>query len=261
MTALRMGADRVMLISLEQQTGLPAFREAQDDAAAEGIEFLCGWGPKRLQTDNGRVTGVELEGCSRVFDDQGCFDPKFDACRLKTVACDYVIYAIGQDRDASLLKEQPGLLDGDLIKHNPVTLQSPDSAVFYAGDFLNGPSSVVNAMASGREAAISIDRLFRGELLEYERSYAGPFETGFDIDPSRASDHKRVPSPRHRASRKGDFTELESPFDREAAAKEAARCYSCGQPFGKFKTCWFCLPCEVECPHDALYVEIPYLLR
>jgi formate dehydrogenase major subunit len=36
---------------------------------------------------------------------------------------------------------------------------------------------------------------------------------------------------------------------------------SCGQPFGKYRTCWFCLPCEVDCPHEALWVEVPYLLR
>jgi NADPH-dependent glutamate synthase beta subunit-like oxidoreductase len=51
------------------------------------------------------------------------------------------------------------------------------------------------------------------------------------------------------------------PFTEESARREAERCYSCGEPFGKYRTCWFCLPCEVECPHDALWVEIPYLLR
>ena len=60
---------------------------------------------------------------------------------------------------------------------------------------------------------------------------------------------------------RGDFAPIEIALDAKEAVKEAGRCYSCGQPFGKYRTCWFCLPCEVECPNDALWVEIPYLLR
>lgn len=48
---------------------------------------------------------------------------------------------------------------------------------------------------------------------------------------------------------------------KETARKEAVRCYSCGEPFGKYRHCRFCLPCEVDCPHEALWVEAPYLLR
>ena len=65
----------------------------------------------------------------------------------------------------------------------------------------------------------------------------------------------------HTFSGKSDFSEIEQPFNDEQARAEAGRCYSCGKPFGKYRTCWFCLPCEVECPTDALWVEIPYLLR
>jgi len=60
---------------------------------------------------------------------------------------------------------------------------------------------------------------------------------------------------------KGDFEELEQCIDEDIARQEAKRCCSCGEPFGKYKTCWFCLPCEAECPESALWVEIPYLLR
>jgi formate dehydrogenase major subunit len=49
-------------------------------------------------------------------------------------------------------------------------------------------------------------------------------------------------------------------YSREEALAEAERCLDCGIPFG-IRTCWFCLPCEIECPEEALYVEIPYLLR
>jgi formate dehydrogenase major subunit len=64
-----------------------------------------------------------------------------------------------------------------------------------------------------------------------------------------------------RCEGKGDFGETEAAFDTDSARAEASRCMSCGAPFGRYRTCWFCLPCEIECPRKAIDVEIPYLLR
>jgi formate dehydrogenase major subunit len=120
---------------------------------------------------------------------------------------------------------------------------------------------VVEAMAGGRIAAESVDRYLRGEHLSYGRNYPGPIESEFEIDTARASDLGRIEIPLRHYDGKGDFGEIAGPIDRDMAQAEASRCYSCGGPFGKFRTCWFCLPCEVECPEDALRVDIPYLLR
>lgn len=261
MTALRMGADHVNLVSLESPDDLPAFAEAIEDARNEGIEFLCGWGPKHLDRKDGRLIGIELERCLSVFDQNGCFNPSFDSCELKVLASDFIIEAIGQTKDLSCLQGREDLFDQETLKADRLTRQSPAAKVFFAGDFLRGPSSVVDAMADGKEAAVSIDRLLGGEPLAYGRNYRGPFETEFEIDTATGSGDRRVSQGRHRAAGKGDFTELEKALEPADALREAARCYSCGQPFGKFRTCWFCLPCEVECPNDALWVEIPYLLR
>ena len=259
MTALRMGAEHVNLVSLEQVDGLPAFEEAIQDARNEGVEFLCGWGPTYVHRKNGRLTGIELQICLSVFDQNGCFNPYFDSCELKVLASDFIIEAIGQTKDMGCLDGKEDLLVQGNLMVDPVTFQSKATKIFFAGDFLSGPTSVVAAMASGKEAAVSIDLLFSGEPVGYGRHYQGPFDTEFEIDTTKGSDEQRVCPERHRVSGKDDFTELESAFDSESAAREATRCYSCGQPFGKFRTCWFCLPCEVDCPHQALWVEIPYL--
>lgn len=47
----------------------------------------------------------------------------------------------------------------------------------------------------------------------------------------------------------------------EEAQKEAARCMACGRAFEANRTCWFCLPCEIDCPEEALTVRMPYLVR
>jgi len=146
-------------------------------------------------------------------------------------------------------------------KPDPQTLTTSDEKVLVAGDFASGPTSVVEAMASGRVAAESAHRYLCGEHLKFGRGYAGPVELEFEIDASKASDLGRIrPSP-SRCKGKGDFREVFGSISRKQAMDEASRCYSCGGPFGRYRTCWFCLPCEVECPEDALRVEIPYLLR
>lgn len=153
------------------------------------------------------------------------------------------------------------ILPEELRKADPLTGQTSRDSVFLAGDCLSGPGSVIQAMASGREAAISVDRFLRGEHLTFNRRYAGPVVTDFAIDTSGAVDRSRREPRQSPARGKGRFEEIELTYTSEEARQEAERCYSCGTPFGRYRTCWFCLPCEVVCPEEALWVEIPYLLR
>ena len=259
-TAIRLGADSVTVVTLEAEGDLPAFDHAIEEAQAEGITFECGWGPLRFIEQNGRVSGVELNRCLSVFNQAGVFEPSFDACQIATLAADTVILAIGQSRDLSGLNGQP-MAESGVLKADPLTLQTSVENIFAAGDLISGPSSVVDAMAAGRRAAESVDRFLKGEHLSYGRAYPGPVETDFDIDTSRGSKAERVAPPIHVFSGTGDFREIEGCLDDIAARQEASRCYSCGKPFGKYRTCWFCLPCEVECPQQALWVEVPYLAR
>ena len=222
-------------------------------AESEGVQLEGSWGPARILTKEGKVCGVELKRCLAVFDSLGRFAPRFDECALKTAPADTVVIAIGQERDPAVPKLVSPI--------DPVTLQTGTGKVFLAGDAKGGPSTIVEAMASGRRAAESVHRLFTGQHLTYGRAYAGPVETEFEIDTSRGSDSERTRPAWRKFTGKGDFKEVEQTLSAEQARTEAGRCYSCGAPFGKYRTCWFCLPCEVECPQDALWVQIPYLLR
>ena len=259
-TALRLGAKKVTMVPLEPQGELPAYPWALQGAIAEGVTLECGWGPAKLLSQDGVLNGIEFQSCLQVFDESGAFKPDFDACERMFLEADSLIVAIGQTADSTIM-EMIGLDPTKATQIDPLTLQSPDEMIFLAGDVVGGPSSVVEAMAQGRRAAESVDRFLKGEPLRYGRDYAGPVETEFQIDTSGAADFRRAEIPTRPFQGEGDLGELEQSFDTETARKEASRCYSCGQPFGKYRTCWFCLPCEVECPHDALWVEIPYILR
>jgi NADPH-dependent glutamate synthase beta subunit-like oxidoreductase len=256
-TALRLGAQDVTMVCLESDEEVPAFPWAIESARSEGVKMQCSWGPLTFSSQDGAVSGVEFQRCLQVFDARGVFQPMFDNCELLPLDADTVIVAIGQVSDANFL-ENAGLNPETV---DSLTLQAADEMIFMAGDVISGPGSVVEAMAKGRQAAESVNRFLNGEHMRYGRKYAGPIETEFEIDTAGADSAYRLAIAQHQFGGTGDFAELEQGLDPEIARREAARCLSCGQPFGKYRNCWFCLPCEVDCPHEALWVEVPYLLR
>jgi NADPH-dependent glutamate synthase beta subunit-like oxidoreductase len=259
-TALRLGAEDVTMVTLESDDDLPAFEWAVKSAVSEGVKIECSWGNPTFTSSNGKLIGIDFQHCVQVFDACGLFEPQFDDCRLNHIEADSVIVAIGQKPDLAFL-DTAGLIQDGSAAVDPITLQSQDEAIFIAGDVESGPSSVIDAMAKGRTAAESVDRFLKGEHLRYGRTYAGPIETDFLIDTEGSVQIGRATIKEHKCEGKGDFKEIEKGLDSETARQEASRCYSCGQPFGKYRNCWFCLPCEVDCPDEALWVEIPYLLR
>jgi len=259
-TALRLGAKDVRMVCLERREEMPAFAWELEGALREGITVECSWGPLRFNKKDGRVSGVEFQICVKVFNDKGVFDPAFDQCQTIRYDAGTVIVAVGQETGHPLV-EGPGMVKGGLVAADSVTLQTAAEGLFAAGDAVSGPSSVVEAMAQGRQAAVSVNRMLSGAPMRYGRAYEGPYIRDFPIDISGAVQRERVAIPALGAGAEGDFRELEATLDDEAARREAERCYSCGVPVGHYRTCWFCLPCEVVCPTEALWVEIPYLLR
>jgi NADPH-dependent glutamate synthase beta subunit-like oxidoreductase len=259
-TALRLGATDVKMVCLESELEMPAFPWALDGARDEGVVILNSLGPLRFISENGRLKAVEFVRCISVFDGSGSFNPSFDACHTETMDADTLIIAAGQTPVTKPF-EYLGIIMAGRIMHDAKTLETPEEGLFCAGDAANGPTSVVEAMASGRVAAESVHRYLMGEHMLYGRGYRGPVETEFEIETGSDIRRDRVSIPARKYTGKLDFAEVETCLDEESARKEAGRCFSCGQAFGEYRTCWFCLPCEIECPHKALRVEIPYLLR
>jgi NADPH-dependent glutamate synthase beta subunit-like oxidoreductase len=172
--------------------------------------------------------------------------------------CDTVIVAIGQKTHSGLV--DPSWVSLGAIRCDPTTLRIAESKVFVAGDFVKGPKTLVEAMGQGKEAALCIERLLKGQDLYYERGNGKPLEVQFEPDWSQALKRSRTVMPTLAVARRKGFEEVARGFSRDEAIAEAERCLNCGVPFG-LRTCWFCLPCEIECPEEALYVEVPYLLR
>ncbi len=150
LTALRVGAKNVRVVCLEGREEMPAHEEAVKTAMDEGVDLIVSWGPKRVVGDRKRVKGIELVRCLSVFDDAGRFKPSFDEKTTQFMEADTVIFAVGESTDLSTL---PGEMktNNNHIVVDPVTLETNLPGVFAAGVAVNGPGSVVEAIASTTE--------------------------------------------------------------------------------------------------------------
>jgi NADPH-dependent glutamate synthase beta subunit-like oxidoreductase len=263
LTCRLLGSEEVRVVSLEDRHEMPAFPIEVEAASELGVTFEHRWGPRRFRRNSdGRVL-VQLSRCLSLVDLEGRFDPRLEeACGLE-LKTDTVLLAVGQEPQsgglpAELLHPATGLLDVD-----PLTLQCLSRPkVFACGDCSTGPKSVVEAMASGREAALSADRLLRGDGLRWGRGFwSGSNLREFESDRDRA-----VGGPRGRLEKLGAAertlsAEVERVLTPDQAKREAERCLSCGRAAEINRTCWYCLPCEIECPTQALEVRMPYLVR
>ncbi len=258
-TAYRLGAEEVRIVCLEKREEMPVFIDELKDAIEEGIIIENGWGPDCFEIENNLVSGIHLKHCISVFDDKGVFQPIYEGDEKRYFPIDTVILAIGQESDTTFQNSVKNEID--FSKVDPVTLQIDSSKVFAAGDIVTGPKTVIDAMAQGRKAAESINLFLKGQPMIYGRFNADGFETDFSIDISKAESLPRVVPLKISVNSRRSFEEIEKTITKEQAINESARCLSCGEPHGKFRNCWQCLACEVECPEEALYVEVPYLMK
>jgi len=259
-TAYRLGAEEVRVVCLENSQNMPAYKWEVADALEEGIIIEYGWGPKQFIIDDGQVKGVEFRRCCSVFDKDGRFAPQFSEGESQVFLADTVVVAVGQEMDPELNLGSIEVKNGFVVT-DAVTKQTSLTNVFAAGDITVGPKSVADAMAQGREAAVSVERYLQNIPLEFDRDPLASCDLDFDVDLSKAEAIPRVSAAKPVGKERAGFEELEKGITKEQALMEARRCLSCGEPYGKFRTCWSCLPCEVECPQEALYVKIPYLMR
>jgi NADPH-dependent glutamate synthase beta subunit-like oxidoreductase len=237
LTALRLGAKKVALACLESRDEMPANPWEVEQALQEGVEMLYSWGPSKVFENDGKVAGLELVRCTSVFDQEGRFCPYFDDSKT-TVATDQVIVAVGQAsetafcQDFCFLDDQRSLpVEKGLIKIDRETQETQMKGVFAGGDAANGPATVIEAIAAGRRAAVSIDKYLGGDgTLECAmrnvecgngQSYEGKRESGF-------AELKRVAVPTlPLAERHAGFSEVELCLTDEAVKQETHRCLQC----------------------------------
>ena len=269
MTASRLGADRVDLVSLEGEEEMPAHAREMEDAREEGIFFHHGWGPGRITGRGGRVSGVEFVKCVSLFDGTGKFNPSYDVSRTFSMEAHMVIVAIGQAPDIPFLKEN-GLfeyMEGHLAV-DARTMETSVPGIFAGGDLVVTGGSVAGAIASGKLAALAIHMRSQGREVDetmarlrlgsgtsfsmnalfHEREGWDPGKVVMfeDLEPMFLDVRKPIESPRLTPeSRRGNFREIDLSMNRDEAVRAAERCFFCG-------TCTECDRCFIYCPEISI---------
>ncbi len=262
-TAVRTGATKTFMFCLESRETMPALEEEVEEAMSEDIEINNSWGPKRIITENGHVIGVEFKKCVSTIDENGRFNPKYDENNTIKINADNVLLSIGQSINYG------NLLDGskielnrnNTIKADPVTYQTGESDVFAGGDVYTGPRFAIDAIAAGKQGAISIHRfvqpgqnlLFGRDRREYHALDKQNLDLGgYDSIPRQKAGH--IDGPKSKET----FNDLRATFTEDQVKKETERCLSCGATVVDEFSCVGCGACTMKCKFDAISLVRKY---
>jgi heterodisulfide reductase subunit A-like polyferredoxin len=244
-TALRRGAEKVSVLYRRSRDEMPAFSAEVKEAEREGIEFQFLVSPKRILGENGQVIALE---CIRMElgepDETGRRRPiPIDGSEF-IINIDTVIPAIGEAPDLSFLPEGGKITKRQTIDCEPVTLETCWPGIFAGGDVVSGPATVVDAIAAGKRAAVSIDRYLRGQDLRVGREKEVRLVE--EVSKEGVETRARQAMPLLPVEKRiGSFGEVETGFTEEMALQEAERCLNCGG-------CSECLECNKVCEPKAL---------
>lgn len=258
-TSQRCGALEVSMYCLESRDTMPASEEEIAEASEEGIQIHCGFGPKEILTENGRVTGIVLKKCLSVLDESGRFHPVYDEEDTITLACSHVFLSIGQSiLWGDLLKDTKVELGrGQTVLADPLTFQTAEPDIFAGGDVFTGPKFAIDAIAAGKEGAVSIHRFVqphssmtigrnRRQFIELDKDniLVESYDNGSRQLPDRDTsiDHKK------------SFRDASLPFTEEQVKAETARCLSCGASVVDENKCIGCGLCTTKCEFDAIHL-------
>ncbi len=237
--AKRLGTD-VTLLYRRTQKEMPALQHEQDETIEEGVTFRYLSAPLAVISDDSgkakylRVQQMELG----EPDDSGRRRPVPVEGSEENLAFDLIISAIGQDTDLSCLDgttDKPELTRWKTFIYDEKNMTTPIAGVFSAGDCAFGPNTVVQALAEGRTAALSIDMYLNGADIHYREEYAisrgRKAELSQDDFAPRFSQKRRETEevfPAEKRLSNGGYAAINLKLEEAQTIAEASRCIECG---------------------------------
>ena len=258
-SAVRLGADETYVLYRRSEAELPADPEEVKEAMEEGVQFRFLTAPVEILGADGKVTGIRVERMTLGEPDEKGRRKPVGTGEFETLAVDSVIGAIGQTVDwgsldtGALVTTKKGTAEADAL-----TYQTAQPDIFVGGDCATGPKYTIDAIATGREGAVSIHRFVnKGQTLTIHRNTREFKELNKDDivlptekikKPARAAvaiDSKKV---RTMQDDRVTFTE-------EQIRSEASRCLSCGRSVVDPNKCIGCGICTTKCEFDAIHLK------
>ena len=255
---------KISMFCLETREKMPASNEEIEEALEEGIKLNCGWGPKEVLEENGHVSGVVFKKCTRVFDAQGRFSPEYDENDTVTIPCRHVIFSVGQAIDWGHMLDNlhVELRPNGGALANKLTYQTSEPDIFVGGDVYTGPKFAIDAIAAGREGAISLHRYVHEHCTltigRNRRDFIELDKENIKVE-TYDSSSRQIPPKADVKEQAKTFRDLSQSLTEEQVKKETSRCLSCGASVVDPNKCIGCGVCTTKCMFDAIHLhrEIP----
>ena len=258
-SAVRLGADETYVLYRRSEAELPADPEEVKEAMEEGVQFRFLTAPVEILGADGKVTGIRVERMTLGEPDEKGRRKPVGTGEFETLAVDSVIGAIGQTVDwgtldtGALVTTKKGTAEADAL-----TYQTAQPDIFVGGDCYTGPKFAIDAIAAGKEAAISLHRYVHpGQTLTagrdrrvykaLDKDHVLIETAGFD------KDHRQTPG--YNAAKAKTFSDARVSFTEEQVRKECARCLGCGATKVDSYLCIGCGLCTTKCKFDAIHLK------
>lgn len=260
-TAARFGGEHVAMYCLEDRGTMPASADEIRETLEEEIAIENSWGPKEIQKDaDGKVKAVVFQKCISVKDASGKFNPQYDENDTITVACDHLIFAVGQGIKWGDLLEgtKVEFWHGNYPVADPLTYQTAEPDIFVGGDVYTGPKFVIDAIEAGKCAAESLHRyVHTGASMTIGRNRRDFHELNKDDIMVNGYDTigRQETAETEKEDKKHSFRDLRGMLTEEQVHLEAGRCLGCGASVVDENKCIGCGICTTKCEFDAIHLH------
>ena len=255
---------KISMFCLETREKMPASNEEIEEALEERIELNCGWGPKEILEEDGHVRGIVFKKCTHVFDAQGRFSPEYDENDTVTVPCRHVIFSVGQAIDWGHMLDNlhVELRPNGGALANKLTYQTSEPDIFVGGDVYTGPKFAIDAIAAGREGAVSLHRYVHENCTliigRNRRDFIELDKENIKVE-TYDSSSRQIPPKADVKEQAKTFRDLSQSLSEEQVKKETSRCLSCGASVVDPNKCIGCGICTTKCMFNAIHLhrELP----
>ena len=258
-SAVRLGAEETYVFYRRSEAEMPADPEEVREAMEEGVKFRFLSAPVEIIGTDGRVSAIKIEKMELGEPDERGRRKPVGTGEFEIVEIDSVIGAVGQTVDWGTL--DVGALKTtkkDTAEADSLTYQTAQPDIFVGGDCYTGPKFAIDAIAAGKEAAISLHRYVhpgqtltagrdRREYRALDKEHAMIGVGGFDRE------HRQTPG--YNAAKAKTFADARVTFTEEQVRKECARCLGCGATKVDSYLCIGCGLCTTKCKFDAIHLK------
>ena len=258
-TAVRCGAENVSLYCLEGYDEMPMGEEDRSECERDGVAVYAGWGPREVSVEGGKAAGVSFVKCLKVRDENGRFAPVYDENTVQVTPCTTVLFCIGQKA------EWRELLSGTAVefdpngtaKADPVTYQTAEADIFVGGDAFTGQKFAIDAIAAGKQGAVSLHRFVQGATLTIGRDRRQFIELDKKSALIAVDSYDNTPRQRvgYNEALRNTFRDERVAFTAQQVRAETARCLGCGASIVDPNQCIGCGVCTTKCAFDAIHLH------